>query len=108
MLEGSNFELTWAPSGQAGLEAFRDTPFDIVLMDVEMPEMDGYETTEALRKLEKELGRLRTPVVALTAHAFEEHRQRSLAAGCDDFKIKPLPKAGLIDTLETWMALRPQ
>jgi PAS domain S-box-containing protein len=108
MLEGSHFTLIWAPSGQAALEAFRDTPFDIVLMDVEMPGMDGYETTSALRQLEKELGRPRTPVVALTAHAFEEHRQRSLAAGCDDFQIKPIPKARLLDTLETWMSLRPQ
>jgi PAS domain S-box-containing protein len=107
MLEGSNFDLTWAPSGQAALEAFRNKAFDIVLMDVEMPSMDGYETTEALRKLEKGLGRPRTPVVALTAHAFEEHRQRSMAAGCDDFQVKPIPKARLIDTLETWMALRP-
>jgi two-component system, sensor histidine kinase and response regulator len=107
MLEGSNFDLTWAPSGPAALKAFRDKAFDIVLMDVEMPGMDGYETTEALRMLEKELGRPRAPVVALTAHAFEEHRQRSLAAGCDDFQVKPIPKARLLDTLETWMALRP-
>ena len=106
MLEDAPFELTWAPSGQAGLEAFREQPFDVVLMDVEMPEMDGYATTEALRALERELGRPHTPVVALTAHAFDEHRQRALAAGCDDFQIKPVPKGKLLDILETWMAVR--
>uniref|UniRef100_I2Q5C9 histidine kinase n=1 Tax=Desulfovibrio sp. U5L TaxID=596152 RepID=I2Q5C9_9BACT len=108
MLEGSAFDLTWAPSGQAGLEAFRDKPFDLVLMDMEMPEMDGCQTTQALRLLEAEIGRPRTPIIALTAHAFEEHRRQSLDAGCDDFQVKPIARAKLLDTLETWMALRPQ
>ncbi len=108
MLEGSPFALTWAPSGPAALEVFRDQPFDIVLMDVEMPEMDGYQTTEALRRLEADQGRRRTPVIALTAHAFEEHRQRSLEAGCDDFQVKPIPKAKLLETLDTWMAVQPR
>jgi PAS domain S-box-containing protein len=107
MLEDTPFRLTWAPSGQAALAALADTPFDVVLMDVEMPGMDGYQTTEALRQQEKELGRPRTPVVALTAHAFEEHRLRSFQAGCDDFQVKPIPKSRLVSTLETWLALRP-
>ncbi|WP_075354281.1 PAS domain S-box protein [Desulfovibrio sp. DV] len=107
MLEDTNFKITWAPSGQAALAALMDKPFDIILMDVEMPGMDGYQTTRALRHQEQELGRPRTPVVALTAHAFDEHRQRSLEAGCDDFQVKPIPKARLLSTLETWLALRP-
>ncbi|KHK03364.1 PAS domain S-box protein [Desulfovibrio sp. TomC] len=107
MLEGTNFAITWAPSGQAALAALHDHPFDVILMDVEMPGMDGYQTTQALRLQEQDLGRPRTPVVALTAHAFEEHRQRSLEAGCDDFQVKPIPKARLLSTLETWLALRP-
>ena len=106
MLEDSPFAVTWAPSGQAALEILRDQPFDIVLMDVEMPGLDGYQTTEALRRQEAQLGRPRTPVIALTAHAFEEHQQRSLASGCDDFQIKPIPKARLLEILETWMSLR--
>ncbi|MHC1789931.1 PAS domain S-box protein [Solidesulfovibrio sp.] len=107
MLEDTPFRLTWAPSGQAALATLQDKPYDVVLMDVEMPGMDGYQTTQALRRQEQELGRSRTPVVALTAHAFEEHRQRSFDAGCDDFQVKPIPKARLVTTLETWMALRP-
>jgi CheY-like chemotaxis protein/nitrogen-specific signal transduction histidine kinase len=107
MLEDTPFRLTWAPSGQAALAALADAPFDVILMDVEMPGMDGYQTTEALRRQEKELGRPRTPVVALTAHAFEEHRLRSFQAGCDDFQVKPIPKSRLVSTLETWLALRP-
>jgi two-component system, sensor histidine kinase and response regulator len=108
MLEGAPYAVTWAPSGQAALEAFRSRPFDIVLMDVEMPGMDGNQTTQAMRQLETELGRPRTAIIALTAHAFEEHRQRSLAAGCDDFQIKPIPKAKLLDLLSSWMAVRPE
>ena len=107
MLEGSPFDITWAPSGEAALAALDDKRFDVILMDVEMPGMDGYQTTRALRQQELKQGRPRTPVVALTAHAFEEHRQRSLEAGCDDFQVKPIPKARLINTLETWLALRP-
>jgi PAS domain S-box-containing protein len=106
MLEETPFRLTWAPSGQAALAALADQRFDVILMDVEMPGMDGYQTTEALRRQEQDLGRPRTPVVALTAHAFEEHRQRSLEAGCDDFHVKPIPKARLLNTLETWLALK--
>jgi CheY-like chemotaxis protein len=108
MLHGTPYDLTWAPSGEAGLALLRERPYDVVLMDMEMPGMDGYETTEALRRLEDELGRPRVPVVALTAHAFEEHRQKSLAAGCDDFQVKPIAKRRLLETLDTWMALGPQ
>ena len=108
MLDGTPYDLTWAPSGEAGLSQLRERPFDVVLMDMEMPDMDGYETTEALRRLEDERGRPRVPVVALTAHAFEEHRQKSLAAGCDDFQVKPIAKRRLLETLDTWMALGPQ
>jgi PAS domain S-box-containing protein len=107
MLNGTPFELAWAPSGEAGLALLRERPFDIVLMDMEMPGLDGYQTTEALRRLETELGRARTPVVALTAHAFEDHRQKALAAGCDDFQVKPIAKSRLIEVLETWLAIGP-
>ncbi len=107
MLEGTRFDLAWAPSGVAGLALFREHPFDIVLMDLEMPGLDGLAATEALRRLEAELGRPRTPVVALTAHAFEEHRQKGLAARCDDFQVKPLSKPHLLEVLEAWLAIGP-
>ncbi|WP_428566649.1 MAG: PAS domain S-box protein [Solidesulfovibrio sp. DCME] len=107
MLEGTRFDLAWAPSGEAGLALVRERPFDIVLMDLEMPGLDGLATTEALRRLEAELGRPRTPVVALTAHAFEEHRRKALAAGCDDFQVKPISKPRLLEVLEAWLAIGP-
>ncbi len=105
LLADTAFDLTWAPSGDAGLAIFRERPFDIVLMDLEMPGLDGCLTTRTLRDLETELGRPHTPVIALTAHAFEEHRNRCLAAGCDDFLTKPIAKNRLLDALDAWMAI---
>ena len=69
--------------------------FDIALMDIQMPEMDGYEATRALR----EAG-FKKPIVALTAHAMPEERARTLAAGCSAHLTKPLNQAELIETIE--------
>jgi CheY-like chemotaxis protein len=69
--------------------AFQSHPFDLVMMDVEMPEMDGLEATAAIREYEKATGR-RTPVVALTAHAMKGDRQRFLASGMDEYLSKPI------------------
>ena len=81
-----------------GVEAFKmgmNGDFDIVLMDIQMPEMDGYEATRALR----EAG-FKKPIVALTAHAMAEERARTLAAGCDGHLTKPLNQTELIETIE--------
>jgi PAS domain S-box-containing protein len=72
--------------------------FDLVLMDVQMPEMDGFEATKVIRERDAESGR-RTPVVAMTAHAMKGDRERCLAAGMDDYVSKPLQRAELIRVL---------
>ncbi len=77
---------------------------DIVLMDVRMPVLDGYEATQRIRAWEAEHRRPRVPIVALTADAFEEHRQRCQAAGMDDFLTKPLNAEGLLAVLRKWLA----
>jgi signal transduction histidine kinase/DNA-binding response OmpR family regulator len=71
-------------------------PYDVVLMDMEMPTLDGYGATARLRK-----GGYRGPIVALTAHAMEMHRERSLAAGCDDHVVKPIHRATLIEAVRS-------
>ena len=81
--------VTLAGNGREALEALEAAPFDVVLMDVQMPEMDGFAATARLREREKNRGR-RIPVVALTAHAMKGDRERCLAAGMDAYVSKPI------------------
>ena len=88
-----------AENGAEAVERFKSEPFDIVLMDVQMPVMDGYAATRAIRVWEAEVGRSRTPVIALTANAVKEDMERSLDAGCDDHLTKPIKKQTLLGAL---------
>jgi len=76
--------------GAKATEAYRGEHFDLVLMDVQMPVLDGFAATAAIRGLERELGRRPVPVIALTAHATASDRDRCLEAGMDDFLSKPI------------------
>ncbi len=90
MLEFLRCKVEVAFNGAVALEKIRTEVFDLVLMDCEMPVMDGYTATQEIRKLESSEGdKHRIPIVALTAHALPEDRQRCLAAGMDDYLTKP-------------------
>jgi signal transduction histidine kinase/ActR/RegA family two-component response regulator len=78
-------------------------PVDLILMDLQMPVMDGYAATQRIRQWETEHGRPRCPIIALTADAFEEDRQRCLAAGMDDFLTKPVAFDTLSSMLGHWL-----
>jgi CheY-like chemotaxis protein len=84
------------------VDAYRSGTFDLVLMDCQMPEMDGYEATRGIRQIEPILGRS-TTIVALTAHAMEGSREASLAAGMNDQLTKPLTMAALTSKLLEWL-----
>ncbi len=88
-----------AENGLVGLHKFRSGRYDLVLMDVQMPGMDGLAATRELRRIEREDERVRTPVIALTANAFEADVQRSIDAGCDAHLTKPISQAELLDAL---------
>ena len=92
------------PNGAEALAAWgraRDagTPYDLVLMDVQMPEMDGIEAARHMRAAEADTGAARTPIIALTANAFAEDREACLAAGMDDIVMKPLDRDRLAQAL---------
>ncbi|MGH8491828.1 MAG: 7TM diverse intracellular signaling domain-containing protein [Moraxellaceae bacterium] len=92
-----------AENGQLALALLQEHPeIDIVLMDCEMPIMDGYEATRQLRRLEAEQHRPRTTVIALTAHAMAEHRERCFQAGMDDHLAKPVMLKDLAAMLQRW------
>ncbi len=93
---------TLCDNGQAALERLERQHFDLVLMDCEMPVMDGYQAARLWRERESRLGRPRLPIVALTAHALEGDREKALAAGMDDYLSKPFRLQALAEVLERW------
>ena len=102
MLEDTGYQLTVAEDGEGALDAYRTGTFDVVLMDCQMPVMDGFEAVRNLRAIELETGRRRTPVVALTANAISGDRERCLAAGMDDYLAKPFTRTRLMAKLARW------
>jgi two-component system, sensor histidine kinase and response regulator len=94
MLEGLGHEVTIVGDGRAAVEASGAVDFDVILMDVQMPEMDGFEATAAIRHREEGSGG-HVPIVALTAHAMAGDRERCLGSGFDDYLSKPIQSATL-------------
>ncbi len=102
LLESLGCRVTPARNGLEAVGTYRENKFDLVLMDCQMPEMDGYEATRAIRQIEGFQGR-RTPIVALTAHAMDGSREASLESGMDDQITKPLTMAVLTGKLLEWL-----
>ena len=100
LLERRGCEVVLTGNGADALEAWHRERFDLVLMDVQMPVMDGLQATEEIRTVEKRRRVRSTPIVALTAHAMSGDRERCLAAGMDDYLAKPLRKSTLDDLME--------
>jgi PAS domain S-box-containing protein len=101
-LEKKGHKVFLAESGQKALEARRERAFDVILMDVQMAEMDGFEATAIIREQEKASAK-HTPIIAMTAHAMVGDRERCLAAGMDDYVSKPINAADLFAAIERLM-----
>jgi len=95
-----------AANGAEAVEAFRTLPFDLILMDCQMPHMDGYDATRTIREAEKATGR-HMPIIAVTANAMKGDREKCLAAGMDDYLRKPVKMEELRVTLEHWLPPTP-
>jgi signal transduction histidine kinase/DNA-binding response OmpR family regulator/HPt (histidine-containing phosphotransfer) domain-containing protein len=102
MLEGSGYQVGVAGTGRQALAVLANGGYDVVLMDCQMPEMDGFEATRQLRSHEAESGRPALPVIALTANAISGDRERCLAAGMNDYVSKPFARAQLLACLARW------
>jgi CheY-like chemotaxis protein len=103
-LEAYDIQVLRAENGRAGIEALEKHPdIDLVLMDIMMPEMDGYETTRAIRRIErfKDL-----PIIALTARAMKADRDKCIEAGASDYIAKPLDMDQLLSMLRVWLRRR--
>jgi len=92
-----------AADGLAGLQAWRDNAYDIVFADIHMPQMDGFEMTTEIRRLEASGNRPHTPIVAVTANALGGEDERCRAAGMDGYLSKPVSLARLRATLQRWV-----
>jgi two-component system, sensor histidine kinase and response regulator len=100
ILEKAGHTVVLANNGREALAALQTQAFDLILMDVQMPEMDGFEATRAIRK--SEAGRnTHIPIVAMTAHAMTGDRERCLSAGMDDYISKPIRAAELLSLIES-------
>ncbi len=98
-LKQTPFTVDEAENGQVALDKFRTGLYDVVLMDMQMPVMDGYTATREIRQWERETGAKPTPVLALTAHVFKDDLEQSLAAGCNAHLTKPIRKGALLEAI---------
>lgn len=104
LLDKLSVKVTLASSGEEALELLSQQQLepDLVMMDCEMPGLDGYETTRLIRRWEEKQGRTPIPILALTAHASIEHRERCFACGMNDHITKPIPLARLEQKILEW------
>jgi CheY-like chemotaxis protein len=106
LLARFGFQADAVPNGQAAIEALATIPYDLVLMDVEMPEMDGYEATRTIRGPASKVLDHGVPVVAMTARAVDESRKACAAAGMDGYIAKPIQPDALLRVIEEKITLR--
>ena len=103
LLRGLNTQVVQANNGKQAIDACAENEFDVIFMDIQMPGMDGLETTRHIRALEQ--GKRRTPIIALTAHTITEQKSELLIAGMDDCISKPVNEAQLAHIINRWASL---
>jgi two-component system, sensor histidine kinase len=108
ILEPAGVELTIVDNGQEAIEIFRPGLFDLILMDMQMPVMDGLTATRAIRDLERRAGAAPVPIAMFTANAMDEHRAQAVAAGADHHICKPITPDRLLAEVEAALGAKPR
>ena len=103
-LERRGYEVVIAVDGQQGVDLAQSTRPDLILMDMSLPIIDGWEATRQLKAMAEMKG---VPIIALTAHAMSGDREKALEAGCDDYDTKPIELPRLLGKIETLLAPKP-
>ena len=101
LLEKRGHTVVAVGNGREALDALDNDPFDLALLDLQMPEMDGLQAVGLIRQREEAEGRARLPIIALTAHAMRGDRERCLTAGMDGYITKPINKTELLATIDS-------
>lgn len=99
-LERKGFDVVMAGDGRQALDLAGDVLPDLILMDLSLPEIDGWETS---RRLKGQPGTRHIPIIALTAHAMSGDREKALDAGCDDYDTKPIEFPRLLEKIQNWL-----
>ena len=102
-LERRGFDVTMAVDGREGVDMARGGEYDLILMDMSLPVIDGWETT---RRVKANPDTKAIPIIALTAHAMVEDKDKAIAAGCDDFDTKPVDIQRLVDKIQALLGAR--
>ncbi len=106
LLVNAGYIVDISLNGKKAIKAVKEFNYDLVLMDIQMPGMDGFETTRRIRVIDKELMRDHTPVIAVTAHAMKGYREKCIEDGMDGYIAKPLKKSVLHRTVNRWIGMR--
>lgn len=107
ILQNAGYAVDIAENGEIAVQRARDYHYDLIYMDIQMPLMDGFSATQEIRRIEKERGNERVPIVALTAHAIEGYRDKCIEYDMDDYLSKPIKRQRLLEKTDEWMDKRP-
>lgn len=102
LLERSGYQVIFAPDGPQGLDAAQTTVLKVILLDIQLPKMDGYAVARALRKIESLRG---VPIIAVTSYAMAGDREKALEAGCDGYIEKPIDPETFVAQIESFSIL---
>jgi CheY-like chemotaxis protein len=107
MLEDLPYRIDHVTNGKEAFQKASHYPYHLILMDINMPDMDGFMTTQAIREWEQVNTLYNTPIIALTANALTDDREKCLAAGLNDYLAKPVKKEELLKTVSHWLEQSP-